>query len=321
MDNSRTSVLAGGLRALLDLGGYNFRAAGSPGGRAWLAALPSLVADLAREWELTVTDGEIRHGYNAVVIRVARAGVPLALKITWPSGDDVRLEAEALAAWHGHGAVGLVAADPARGALLLERLGTGRSLADVPVLEAGAIAGTVLRELAVPAPESVPALRDQANWIASAFVERRHQPDSQVPGDWLTLAARLADALSRDPARLLIHADLHYGNVLAREAPGADDRGWVAIDPRPLAGAPERSAAELLWTRADELAAPEDFVRLLDAIIGGGGLVRGKAVAWSFVRTIDYWLWALDTGLTIDPVRCARVAGALAPLAARVTLA
>ena len=28
------------------------------------------------------------------------------------------------------------------------------------------------------------------------------------------------------------------------------------IDPRPAAGAPERSAAELLWTRADELPGP-----------------------------------------------------------------
>jgi streptomycin 6-kinase len=316
VDNSPNNVLAAGLRALRDRGGYHFLAAGSSAGRAWLAALPSLIADLAREWGLTVTDGEVRHGYNAVVIRVDRGNAPLALKVTWPAGDDVRLEAAALAAWSGRGAVELVDADLGRGALLLERLATGRSLAEIPVAEAGAIAGDVMRKLAVPAPDSVPALRDQAAWIAAAVRERRRRADSTVPGDWLALAARLADALSRDPARLLIHADLHYENVLARETPGG---GWIAIDPRPLAGAPERSTAELLWTRADELAAPADFIRLLDVIIDAGGLVRDKAVAWSFVRAIDYWLWAVDNDLTIDPVRCERVAGALAPLAGRVS--
>jgi streptomycin 6-kinase len=30
---------------------------------------------------------------------------------------------------------------------------------------------------------------------------------------------------------------------------------------------------------------------------------------------VDYWLWALEKGLTVDPLRCERVAGALAPLA------
>jgi streptomycin 6-kinase len=28
------------------------------------------------------------------------------------------------------------------------------------------------------------------------------------------------------------------------------------------------------------------------------------------LRTVDYWLWALRTGLTIDPPRCERLAAA-----------
>jgi streptomycin 6-kinase len=43
-------------------------------------------------------------------------------------------------------------------------------------------------------------------------------------------------------------------------------------------------------------------------------LDRAKAIAWGFVRSIDYWLWlwGLDNGLTSDPVRCQRIASALA---------
>ena len=46
-----------------------------------------------------------------------------------------------------------------------------------------------------------------------------------------------------------------------------------------------------------------------------GRCARTKATAWGFVRTIDYWLWGLGNGFTVDPVRCQRIASALAPLA------
>ena len=35
------------------------------------------------------------------------------------------------------------------------------------------------------------------------------------------------------------------------------------------------------------------------------------ARAWALFRTVDYWLWGLDNGLTQDPVRCARLFAAL----------
>jgi len=43
----------------------NFAAAGSPDGRAWMAAVPALSGHLARQWDLTVTSEWFRHGYNA----------------------------------------------------------------------------------------------------------------------------------------------------------------------------------------------------------------------------------------------------------------
>ncbi len=75
--------------------------------------------------------------------------------------------------------------------------------------------------------------------------------------------------------------------------------------------------AELLWTRADELPNSQAITGLLDTIGKNGRLDRGKAVAWAFVRCIDYWLWGLENGLTSDPARCERVAAAPAPLAGR----
>ena len=66
---------------------------------------------------------------------------------------------------------------------------------------------------------------------------------------------------------------------------------------------------------ADELPDPQAITGLFGTLIAKGQLDRPKATAWSFVRSIDYWLWGLENGLTIDPLRCQRIASALAPLA------
>jgi streptomycin 6-kinase len=233
------------------------------------------------------------------------------LKLAWPP-DRVRGEADALAAWRGQGAVELVARDVPRGALLLERLDASRSLGSVPLAEAAVIAGALMRTLAIGASGSFPLLQTTARQLAATFQARQRSLAHPVPGQWITLAARLAADLARDPGRWLVHTDLHYGNILASERAG---QPWVAIDPAAAAGTPERSTAELLWTRADELPGPGAITGLLDTLVESGQLDRAKTVAWSFVRSIDYWLWGLENGLTVDPLRCQRIASALAPLA------
>jgi streptomycin 6-kinase len=123
--------------------------------------------------------------------------------------------------------------------------------------------------------------------------------------------------LARDPRRCLVRTDLRYDNILASERPG---QRWVAIDPAPAVGAPERSTADLLWTRADELSGPHAITGLLDTLVENGQLDRAKAITWSFVRSIDYWLWGLEDGLTTNSLRCQRVSRALAPMAGQTNL-
>jgi streptomycin 6-kinase len=299
------------VQGLGDLAAIDFAAAGSPEGRAWIIGVPSLLSRLARQWDLTIAGEEFRHGYNAIVLPVGQRGRPLALKLAWPP-DQVRSEADALTAWRARGAVELVACDGPSGALLLERLDASCSLASIPLAEAAAIAGGLMRTLAVEAPGSFPLLRKTARQLAVTFQARQRSLARPVPGQWITLAARLAADLARDPGRLLVHTDLHYGNILASERVG---QPWVAIDPAAAAGTPERSTAELLWTRADELSGPHAITGLLETLVENGQLDRAKAVAWSFVRSIDYWLWGLENGLTADPLRCRRIASALAPMA------
>lgn len=306
---SRENGAAVPLQALEDLAATDFAAAASPEGKAWLAALPRLLRDLAGRWNLAITDEQFGHGYNALVVPVSQDHRALVLKLTWPPEQSAG-EAKALAAWQAQGAVDLVTADVSRGALLLERLDAGRSLVSLPLAEAAATAGALIRRLAIEATGSFPSLRATARQLAATLQARQHALRNPLPGEWIALAVSLAASLSRDPERTLVHTDLHYDNVLASQRPRQE---WVAIDPKAAAGTPARSAAELLWTRADELPDSQSIISLLDTIVENGQLDRSKAIAWAFVRCVDYWLWGLENELTTDPIRCRRIASALAP--------
>ena len=123
-----------------------------------------------------------------------------------------------------------------------------------------------------------------------------------VPAAWADAAVDAARQLADSTASALVHTDLHWGNVLAGER-----EPWVAIDPKPAYGDPERSVPELLWTRADEVPDPTGLRTLLSAVLDAGSLDPDRAQAWVVARTVDYWQWAVGVGLIDDPQRCARV--------------
>jgi streptomycin 6-kinase len=283
-----------------------FAAQASVEGRAWIAALPALVDSLCRRWRLTVEDGAAQRGYHGVVVPVRRGAERCVLKLTWPAERTVD-EARALAAWRGRGAVLLLEADAQTGALLLERLLAARTLDSLELRAAAQVAGRLLRRLAIPAPDGVRPLRAVADAIAASLQGRQERLGRPVPEGWLATAGGLAHELGASAGDRLVHADLHYGNVLAGHR-----EPWLAIDPKPVAGDPEHAVPELLWTRVDELEDAAAIRRLLAVLAGSGELEVGKARGWAIVRCVDYWLWGLEHALTEDPKRCRRILAALA---------
>ena len=267
-----------------------FEPDGYVSGEDWLQTLPGLLRDLLDEWELEPT-GRSMSGFCSVVIpvRVLETGDPAVLKVTWPH-PEAAPEALALQTWNGHGAVRLVRADPARFALLLERLDT-RDLTDVPIDDACAVIGDLLATLRKPPHPRVPRLTDYAGRQAQEL----HAAPPVIPRRYLDQAAALArELVARPPSEeRLLHTDLHYANVLAAE------RGpWLAIDPKPMAGDPAFEVAPALWNRADELGTGSQvrwsLRRRLEIICDRGGLDEGRARAWTIVREADNALGVAD---------------------------
>ena len=286
----------------------DFAALNAEDGRDWIAGLGASIDSLATTWDLEPTGEDIWHGYHSLVVPVTGPAGPAVLKLVWPP-SLVAGEAAALRAWQGRGAVFLHEADHQRGAMLLERLDPTRTLGVLPLAEAAAEAGSLLRELSIDAPADKPSLVDAAEAMSEAIAQRELLLALPEHRAWAGIARALLRELAADVGNTLVHTDLHYGNVLA-----GTRRAWTAIDPKPLAGDPERAVAEMLWTRADEMEDDAAVRHILDVIVDAGGLDRDKAVGWAFSATLHYWLWALELEFTVDPGRCERVARALRSL-------
>ncbi len=293
---------------LADLGRTEtFAAASDPDGREWIARLPSSIESLCRQWDLVLDSDCVFHGYRAVVLLVRQREDPLALKITSPTGSMTD-EARALEAWNGRGMVQMVAVDEAAGAMLLERLDPDRTLLSLGPREAAGIAGAVLRHLAIPAPAGFRSIRTTIGETGQSLVERHERLGHPLPAAWVHRATEIARYLqAHADTRVLIHTDLHYGNILAgRREP------WLAIDPRAAAGEPEASVPELMWTRDDYMESDESIRQMLSALSSAASLDEERARRWVIVRCVDYLLWGLEHGLTHDPARCRRILGAVA---------
>lgn len=266
-------------------------------GRRWLDQLPEQIAGLCHRWALSL-DGAPMHGYLGLVVPVRRAGERCVLKLSWPD-ESTTYEALALATWNGNGAVRLLMAEPASGALLLERLDSRRSLDDVDLKEAVTVAGRLLRRLAVPAPAGPPHLKEVGEQLSESLPGRWERYGRPMPRSRVEAACELAVQLGACAGMLLVNYDLHYADVLAGER-----EPWLAVDPKVVAGDPEYGVAQLLWRRLEEMQAQAGLDEYFRILTQAGALDPELARAWTLVRCVDYWLWAVSVRFTEDPVRC-----------------
>jgi len=271
----------------------NRPAEGGPDGAGWLRALPTLVGEVLDHWELTVT-GPAASGRTALALPVIRRGRPLICKIGWPHTDSAH-EHLALRHWGGTGAVRLIAADPGRGALLLEALDGTRDLYRVGIDEACEVIGALLAQLHIPAP---PALRGLSE-VAAGWADQLRATGGALPRRLVVRALGLIGDLAAGPdcdARLL-HADLHFGNVLAGER-----RPWLAIDPTPLAGHPGLELQPVLRNRVTELGTGSGLRwsvrRRVEIVCEAAGIDEREARLWTVVASTMQALWAGRAGET-----------------------
>jgi streptomycin 6-kinase len=197
----------------------------------WLDSLGDLVAGLERDWSIRA-GAAYQDATEAYVARAILAdGTPAVLKLMIPRpGEHARHEITVLRLANGRGCVRLLRADPARGALLLERLGRSLSELGHAIKARHEILVTAARRVWRPAPDSgLPTGADKARWLAgfiTATWEELGRPcPERAVGHALACAARRAAAHDGERA-VLVHGDVHQWNAL--QAPGG---GFKLVDP------------------------------------------------------------------------------------------
>jgi streptomycin 6-kinase len=263
-------------------------AARGPEWATWVDGLPKLVQSQIGEWDLTA-DGDPTHGHCSVVLPAHTPnGAAVVLKVAFP---DVESEHEhlALRRWSGNGAVRLLAAEPYRRAMLLERLDS-RNLNELRDVEACEVVASLYRRIHVPA---LPQLRTLVGFVERWTTDLTALPRSApLPRRLVEQAIALGRDLGADPASTgtLIHGDLHYENVLA-----AEREPWLAIDPKPVNGDPHYEIAPMLWNRWDELSGDtrDGVRRRFHALVDAAGLDDDRARAWVVVRMVHNAMWEL----------------------------
>jgi streptomycin 6-kinase len=282
-------------------------------GRRWLDALPLVLAEVADDWELTVgTAYPLSYHWVAAVTRAD--GSPAVLKLGVPAGH-LTVEAETLGIFAGHGAVRLLAFDPARGALLLERADPGTPAATLATPPTDVAAPAALIEvgnrLHRPVPDgcSLPHSRE----LAASFRAHlsRFPGDDPLPRRLVRRAVDLLDDLcASSPGDVVLHGDLHHDNMLR-----ATREPWLAIDPHGYVGDPAFECGPMLYN-PDPPRRDNALLALVPARIeqfaDGPATPVERVVAWGFVMGVLSEVWtassggavgtrALDVALLLEP--------------------
>lgn len=278
------------------------RARVGPDAEPWLEVLPALIDELTAAWQLDDLGEPYTGGYIGYTVPATRAGSePLVLKVSYPDGWFAE-EVAALTRWNGVGAVRLIEHDP-RGAQLLERAEPGTPLLDEADEDAALeTAAEVLETLWVPDPGGITAVATETlQWAAS--MPRRHD-EADRPFERVLVHEAMEGIrmlVPTQPEKVLLHGDLHMGNVLA-----ASRRPWLAVDPKPLIGERAFDVTALIRDKRDELVADTDagrerVQRRFDLLCERLRLDRKRVKAWSVAIMVAYALgdWAegyLDEG-------------------------
>lgn len=269
----------------------------------WRRRAPALAKECAELWSLRLGE-PYEHGYVSLTLRAELPdGTPAVLKVGFPH-PEAEHEAAALVHYHGHGAVRLLAEDPGRAALLLERAVPGTSLWEVEDDEEATLIGaSVLRRLwsRPPAPDHpFRTLADEApTWAEQLRQDRESlgRPFEQRLVE--AMEATAAELAGSQASVVLCHQDFQGSNVLR-----AEREPWLAIDPKPIVGEREFDVASLLRDRRWDIRATV-IRRRLDLLAAELALDGERMRGWGIVHAL-YW-GVGPAKVEEDMLECARL--------------
>jgi len=242
-----------------------------------------------------------------------RGNQGVVLKVLRRPGDEWRC-GEALEAFDGRGILRVY--DHVEGALLLERLNPGTSLAAVALGgkddEATEILADVMQRMSHP-NRSLTAPSTVQDW-AKGFQRYLAGGNNQIPNSLVERGQHLYVGLCASQRRpRLLHGDLQHYNVLFDS-----HRGWLAIDPKGVVGEIEYEVGASLRNPCEKpelfasLKTVESRLKLYETRLK---LDPARALQWCFAQAVLSAIWSVEDGAVVDATNPSIIlANALQPL-------
>ncbi len=242
-----------------------------------------------KTWEL-IPDGDpfTTPHTKSRLLPVRRDGEPAILKL--PGNEDERRGAELMEWYAGNGAARVLARHD--GVLLLERLEGAENLTQMARSGFDDDATRILCRTAkaLHAPRGV---LPPKGLIPLDIWCRALEPAALRHGGLFVKAAAVLQALLYQPANpVVLHGDLHHGNVL-----DGGDRGWLAIDPKAVMGDPAFDYANLFRNPDIETAlGPGAMERRAKIVASETGFDVSSILRWVLAYAGLGAAWSLESG-------------------------
>ena len=270
---------------------------GGPSGGGGLT--PDPLAPYLARWQLT-PDGDRVATHSSLLLPVTRGGSWAMLKLALD--PEEKAGGALMAWWDGGGAARVLAHDA--DAVLLGRATGARSLSAMACGgeddAATRVLCDVLAALHRPRDEPRPPVDSLTDWFRP--LEAAASAGGAFASAWASASRLLADP--RDV--VILHGDMHHGNVLDFGA-----EGWRAIDPKGLLGERGYDYANLFRNPTEEVALGLGrFERRVALVTERAGIaqsrllrwihaVMGLCAAWQIGEADQAWAPKLSTTLAI----------------------
>lgn len=259
-------------------------------GRRWLDGLPRQIQELETLWNLEHLNPLNTLSYN-YVLSGFQSDTPIILKLS-PDTTDLNREARALDAFRGLGTVSVL--NRRKNALLLEQAVPGHSLKNHPPksgknnIEIACNAAQRLHQASLPMDADFPKIEE---WLAT--LDKKWD----IPNTHLLKARLLKQQLlaKTSSPRVLLHGDLHQGNILSHE------NDWLVIDPKGVIGFPIND----LWACVES---PNDDLQYISKRFG---YPSDEVINWYYVHLVLAACWQVEDNL--DATLFLKLADAILP--------
>ncbi|NWQ39650.1 hypothetical protein MLOOGBEN_02915 [Bacillus sp. EB106-08-02-XG196] len=258
-------------------------------GKAWVQTLESTVQTYLEQWDLTSEGPVTNLSYNYVIKVRDSKGTPYILKLGVPN-FDTHNEMVTLQAYNGEGCAKLMKSDPKNGVMLLERLVPGTMLSEetdeMIVLENYIKVWKAIRR-PIPDGTLTPSL---THWF-EGLKRYRETGDVQISMEHVQLAEEFfQQVMESSEGPELLHGDLHHENILYSE-----QKGWMAIDPKGVAGDTYFDVVSFLINQLDSKAQPKNILKLrVDTISEQMGLDLPRLLKASIALGTLYACWGIE---------------------------